>query len=148
MKQKSKRKLRPDYDEIMKITNEGYRRISTLSYRNLLDNIHKGCYVESESTRQAGTVTQVIRNQYGLPVCLKVEYDHEGLTLDDYISVDRISLWEPYSYYVSDESYDESCYLYTDNDFDSETDNVNVDVNGTVTMGRDSGTDKGGDDYD
>ena len=83
--------------------------LSTPSYRNMLDNIHKGCHVEAESTNQGGTVVSIIKNKDGIPVCLKVAYKEEnGKTYYDHISVDRISFYEPYSFSVPD-------YEYSDN---------------------------------
>ena len=64
-----------------------------------------GCYVEAESTKQAGRVASVIRNMKGIPVCLKV-YTAEGKR--DFISVDRVSMWEPYDTYIPNETYDEN----------------------------------------
>lgn len=83
--------------------------LGTSSYRNMLDNIHKGCYVEAGSTGQAGTVISIIKNKDRIPVCVKVSYKEENdKTYYDYISVDRISFYEPYSYSVPD-------YEYSDN---------------------------------
>lgn len=85
------------------------RFLSTSAYRNMLDNIHKGCYVEAESTGQAGTVVSIIKNKDRIPVCVKVSYKEEnGKTYYDHISVDRISFYEPYSFSVPD-------YEYSDN---------------------------------
>lgn len=85
------------------------RFLSTSAYRNMLDNIHKGCYVEAESTKQGGTVVSIIKNKSRIPVCVKVSYKEEnGKTYYDHISVDRISFYEPYSFSVPD-------YEYSDN---------------------------------
>lgn len=83
--------------------------LDTSSYRNMLDNIHKGCYIESESTNQHGTVVDIIKNKYKIPVCIKVLYKNEEdwKTYYDYISVDRISFYEPYDFYVSNDEYDD-----------------------------------------
>lgn len=99
-----RRKLKPNYDEVMKMTNSNYEHISTSSYRNLLDNIHNGCYVEAQSTHQYGKVEGIIRNLLGVPVCLKVRPGSDEPI--DYISVDRISFWEPCNYAVSDSEYE------------------------------------------
>ena len=83
--------------------------LGTSSYRNMLDNIHKGCYVEAESTGQAGIVTSIIKNKDKIPVCIKVAYKEENSkTYYDHISVDRISFYEPYSFSVPN-------YEYSDN---------------------------------
>lgn len=95
-----RRKTRPSYEDIMKLDSN---ELPTSSYRNLIDNVHKGCYVEAISSQQAGIVDSIIRNRLGIPVCLKVRYDEDGSV--DYISVDRVSFWEPYAYCVPDETY-------------------------------------------
>lgn len=94
------RKRSADYQELMKLDSWW---LPTSSYRNMLDNIHPRCYVEASSTGQHGTVESVIRNKDGIPVCIKVRYgDDEEI---DYISVDRVSLWEPYDGCVPDSEY-------------------------------------------
>ncbi len=83
--------------------------LSTPSHRNMLDNMHKGCYVDAEITNQGGTVVSIIKNKDRIPVCVKVLYKEEnGKTYYDHISVDRISFYEPYSFSVPD-------YEYSDN---------------------------------
>ena len=85
------------------------RFLSTSAYRNMLDNIHKGCYVEAESTNQGGTVVSIIKNKDKIPVCVKVSYKGEnGKTYYDHISVDRISFYEPYSFSVPDYEYNDN----------------------------------------
>ena len=39
-----RRKTQPAYEDIMKLESH---EMSTYSYRNLIDNVHKGCYVEA-----------------------------------------------------------------------------------------------------
>ena len=95
-----RRKTQPAYEDVMKLESH---EMSTYSYRNLIDNVHKGCYVEAASSQQAGIVESIIRNRLGIPVCLKVRYGEDASV--DYISVDRVSFWEPYSYCVPDETY-------------------------------------------
>lgn len=97
-----KRKAKPEFEDIMKL--DGYE-LPTCSYRNLLDNVHKGCYVEAISSKQSGTVESIIRNRLGIPVCLKVRYGDDQAV--DFISVDRVSFWEMYSYCVPDGIYNE-----------------------------------------
>lgn len=99
------KKLKAEYSDIIALENVDYERLPTLTFRNLLDNVQIGCYVEAESTKQAGRVASVIRNMKGIPVCLKV-YTAEGER--DFISVDRISMWEPYDTYIPNETYDEN----------------------------------------
>ena len=95
--------------EIYAINDSNSTFLSTSSYRNMLDNIHKGCYVEAESTNQGGTVVSIIKGKDRIPVCVKVSYKEEnGKTYYDHISVDRISFYEPYSFSVPD-------YEYSDN---------------------------------
>lgn len=81
------------------------RFLNTPSYRNMLDNIHKGCYVESVSTNQDGTVVSIIKNKDRIPVCVKVAYKEGGKTYYDHISVDRISFYEPYLFSVPNDEY-------------------------------------------
>ena len=104
--------MRKDKFEIIKnmytVKDSESAFLGTSSYRNMLDNIHKGCYIESESTNQGGTVVSIIKNKYKIPVCVKVSYIENGKTYYDHISVDRISFYEPYSFSVSD-------YEYSDN---------------------------------
>ena len=80
--------------------------LRTPSYRNMLDNIHLGCYIESESTGQYGDVVKILNNKHGVPVCIKVSYENDdGKKHYDYISVDRISFYEPCSHSVSNDEY-------------------------------------------
>lgn len=81
--------------------------LSTPSYRNMLNNIHIGCYIEAESTGQGGDVIEIIRDKNQIPVCIKVSYKPENSkrAIQDYISVDRISFYEPYDFVVSNEEY-------------------------------------------
>lgn len=94
------KKKSTNYNELMKMESQW---LPSSSYRNMLDNIHPGCYVEAESTRQHGTVDSVVRNKHGIPVCIKVRCGDTGET--DYISADRVSLWETYDSYVPDSEY-------------------------------------------
>ena len=105
--------MKKDKFEIIKemytVGDSKNRFLGTSSYRNMLDNIHKGCYVEAESTNQGGTVVSIIKNKDRIPVCVKVSYKEENSKMYyDHISVDRISFYEPYSFSVSD-------YEYSDN---------------------------------
>lgn len=101
--------MRKDKFEIIKnmytVKDSESSLLSTSSYRNMLDNIHKGCYVEAKSTNQGGTVVSIIKNKDRIPVCVKVAYKEEGKTYYDHISVDRISFYEPYSFSVPDYEY-------------------------------------------
>lgn len=98
-------KRKPEYEDIMSISIYGYERLSLSSFRNMLDNIHPGCYVESSSTEQGGTVENIIRGKNGVPVCLKVRSADDSI---DYISVERVSFWEPYNTYVPNDTYNEN----------------------------------------
>lgn len=85
---------------------KGYE-MSNPQYRAMLDYIEPKCYVEALSTQQYGTVVKVIRNKKNIPVCVKVKYAvTEGVKekCTDYISVDRINLFEPYRIYTSNEN--------------------------------------------
>lgn len=99
------KRLKAEYSDIITLENVDYERLPTLTFRNLLDNVQIGCYVEAESTRQAGMVVSVIRNRRGVPVCLKV-CTAKGER--DFISVDRVSMWEPFDTYIPNETYDEN----------------------------------------
>ena len=54
------KKLKAEYSDIIALENVDYERLPTLTFRNLLDNVQIGCYVEAESTKQAGRVASVI----------------------------------------------------------------------------------------
>lgn len=129
MKKKLRKKFKkPDWEEIMFLTNEHYERLSAAGYRNLIDNVHEGCYVESESTNQFGNVTDVIRNRFGFPVCLEVYV--EQLKTTDYIPVDRISKWVSADFIFPDAMYargDDEAYA---DDFDENFEEYFGDGNG------------------
>ncbi len=116
-------KIRAKYSDIVKL--KGWQMTDTL-YRAMLDYIAPKCYVEAESTAQYGTIVKVIRNRNGLPVCVKVKCevyinDNKTITVDDYISIDRISFFEPYdTYCISVNEYSDS---YAKCVLDSEEDN-------------------------
>lgn len=105
--------MKKDKFEIIKemyaVNDSNSAFLRTPSYRNMLDNIHKGCYVEAESTNQGGTVVSVIKSKDRIPVCVKVSYKEEnGKTYYDHISVDRISFYEPYTFSVPDCEYSDN----------------------------------------
>jgi hypothetical protein len=89
------------HDNLLKL--DGWK-LSDPEYRSILDYIEPKCYIEASSSGQWGTVEKVIRNKNGIPVCVKARYsdNHGKNNLVDYISVDRIDFFEPYSRYVSD----------------------------------------------
>lgn len=89
-----RRKSKPDFDKL--ITMDGWY-MGDLSYRAMLDYIAPKCFVEASSTGQHGNVLQIIRNKFGIPVCVKVD----GYECCDYISVDRIDFFEPWDTYAS-----------------------------------------------
>jgi len=102
-----KRKSRPDWERLRQMKSYC---MGLGSYRNMLDNIHIGCFVEAELTEQHGKVVSIIRDRYGIPSCLKVKYEElseEGIEVEgfDFIAVDRITLYEPYSICVPDDGY-------------------------------------------
>lgn len=99
------RKRKPDFKDIMALNTYCYERLSLLSFRNMLDNVHRGCYIEACSTNQSGTVEAIIRSMNGVPVCLKVRSGDGSI---DYISVERVSFWEPFDTYVPNDTYDEN----------------------------------------
>lgn len=88
------------------VKREGFSQDSE-RYRMMLDLVTFNDYVESASTGQGGNVTAVIRDMKGFPVCLEIR--NSGGT--DYMSVDRVDLWEQwtavpggYGYYGDDPS--------------------------------------------
>lgn len=79
-------------------------RSDSLSHRALLDLVDIGWYVETRKDKngevQGGNVSKVIRDKYGIPVCLQVPIESEhceysGRNKYDYISVDRVVFYEP-----------------------------------------------------
>ena len=73
--------------------------------RAFLDYVSKKWYVETAPDKngdvQGGNVTKIIYDKYGVPVCLQVD-DHGGKS--DYISVERVTFFEPWDCFVSDYS--------------------------------------------
>lgn len=63
-------------------------------YRKMLDQADRQDYVESSSTNQGGTVVNVVRDTHGFPVCFEVANGK----YTDMIPVDRVDLWEQYSF--------------------------------------------------
>jgi hypothetical protein len=107
-------KIKANYSDIVKL--KGWQMTDTL-YRAMLDYIAPKCYVEAESTGQYGTVKKIIYNRNGLPVCVKVKCEvpicdgnnNKTITINDYISIDRISFFEPYdTYCISVNEYSDS----------------------------------------
>ena len=74
----------------------GRKQLSS-KYRAMLTYIKPGCYVEVDSPQQNGTVIRVIKNKYGIPVCVEVESGDGGW---DYISLGDVSFFEPYDEYT------------------------------------------------
>ena len=70
--------------------------------REFLDNVDVKWYVETEADKdgkvQNGNVTGVLRDRFGIAVCLELEGGTEDV---DYISADRVSFWEPWDYYFA-----------------------------------------------
>lgn len=110
--------MKKDNFEIIKsmttVVDSNKRFMDTPSYRNMLNNIHIGCYVEASTTTQYGYVKKIIRNKFGVPVCVHVLYEggEENKKKYDYISVDRIDFYEPCNLVVANEEY------YDDSDWD------------------------------
>lgn len=83
----------------------------TAEQRMMLDYIKPGCYVETAPDAsgdiQGGTVTKVIRDMYKVPVCIQVSNgtSPSGRKKYDYISVERITFFEPYDEYCSPMEY-------------------------------------------
>ena len=85
------------------------RFISLDNWHYMIDNITNGWIVRSESTDQYGIVVNIIKNKYGIPVCLQVichpdEYYTKSVhgSIDnflsgavyDFISIDRVTEYE------------------------------------------------------
>lgn len=75
--------------------------------RAFLDLVGPKWYVETKPDEilgcQGGSVDKVIRDQYGIPVCLRVVYqDAAGKERHDYISTDRVDFFEPWDTWVTD----------------------------------------------
>ena len=94
-----------DWNELMTRNGGSLTFGSDDAFRNLLDNIHLKCSVEAEDTHQHGDVVGVIRDRYGIPVAVKVEYE-EDVEEDtvvrgiEYIAMSDITFWEPYDHWV------------------------------------------------
>lgn len=103
-----KKPSRPEWEDLKGMTS---RNMSNAAFRNMLDNAHPGCYVETPGGRQGGTIEEIIRDRYGMPACFKVRYPvrsegEDTVTGIDYIPVDRIHFYEPYSFAVPNDAYD------------------------------------------
>lgn len=90
--------------------NKLFDRVQDPHMRAVHSAIKPQCYVEclpdSNGDIQGGTVTKVIRDRYGIPVCVQVDFSADGSEIKkyDYISMDRIWLFEPYDERLPDES--------------------------------------------
>ena len=83
----------PDFDKIC-------ARTSSLEGRAFLDRVKVGDWVTTDcyddGSSQYGTVKKIIRDKYGVPVCLQVICEDDassGRRKYDYISVDRVLLF-------------------------------------------------------
>lgn len=78
------------------------RREILLEKRAFLDLVKTGWYIETapcvDGVCQGGTVAQVIRDRYGIPVCFKTESEDDA----DWISADRVMFFEPKDEWVND----------------------------------------------
>lgn len=85
-------------------------RVSTPHMRAVYTYIKPGCYVECRPDKdgfvQGGTVKKIIKDKYGIPVCVQVDRTPEGNERKryDYISMERVWFFEPYDEWVSDYS--------------------------------------------
>lgn len=75
------------------VKREGFCQWSE-RYRMMLDQAAPMDEVEASTTGQYGRITAVVRDRDGFPVCFEVEND-KGY---DFISVDRVDLWEQYTF--------------------------------------------------
>lgn len=113
MEQKIVKKRIPkyaDYHELMKRKGGNLTFGSDEAFRNLLDNVHLKCSIEAEDTHQHGDVVGIIRDRYGIPVAVKVQYEEEiddQTTIQgiDYIAMADVSFWEPFDHWVPNENY-------------------------------------------
>lgn len=83
-------------------------RTDSLWKRQMLDNLDVNCYVETakdaDGYAQSGTIKKVLRDQFGIPACVQITRNNaEGKY--EYISVDRITFWEPYDH-INGETWD------------------------------------------
>lgn len=104
-----------DKEHWEKLVSRGSVYMSDITYRQMLDQIGPRDEVEASSTHQSGMVKKVIRDKDGYPVCLEVIRGPEI----DYISIDRISLWEQYdfvpqSYGYYEDDPDRICWEWED----------------------------------
>ena len=82
-------------------------RTSSLRMRSFLCNVQNGWYIETapeeDGSCQGGEIDKIIRDQYGIPVCLRVPCNSKnGKRKYDYISVDRIDFYEPSGWFADD----------------------------------------------
>jgi len=102
-----------DYDRLMKHEGGkvGYGRDS--EYRNLLDNVQVGDYVEAGDTMQHGDVTKILRDRWGIPVAVEVEFQEINKAEDtiyrgkDRIAMPNITLWMSNNGYAPDDTFSE-----------------------------------------
>lgn len=89
-----------EHDRIMEL--ESYQ-MPTAQYRAFLESVKEKWYVEtrpfSDGAVQSGTVAEVLRDKFNIPVCLRVALGDGGY---DFISVDRISFFEADEYFDAD----------------------------------------------
>lgn len=82
----------PDYEKLETLDSP---YMSNNEFQSMLLSIRPNCYVEANSSEQRGTVSKVIFSKDHISVCVQVKMK-DGVR--DYISVDRISLFEPYDF--------------------------------------------------
>lgn len=111
-----RKKREPDWDVLIQRT--GGSLGGDKAFRRLLDNIHNKCYVEAEGTRQYGEVTGIIRDRYGVPVAVEVEYkvcneDRSEIIAvgKDCIAMSDITFWEPWDHDAPADDYEDDSDL-------------------------------------
>lgn len=91
-----------EHDRIMEL--ESYQ-MPAAQFRAFLESVKERWYVEtrpfSDGLVQGGTVTEVMRDKFGIPVCIRVK---SGDGCGDLISVERISFFEADGYFDADYS--------------------------------------------
>ncbi len=113
-----------------------FKRTDSPYMRQVMDNIDKKCYVETradlEGEIQGGTVDKIIRDKYGIPVCVRVVCTPPGQKPQyDFIEVSRISFFEPYDHIVDIGAYSSGGEYFEEcEEFEEDEDSIEPDARG------------------
>ena len=108
----------PDHDILMRHERGRVGFGGSLEYRNLLENIGIGDCVEANDTFQHGDVTKILRDRWGIPVAVEVEFEEISRDEDtiyrgkDRIAMPNITFWESKEGWASAESYVDEEYEF------------------------------------